>query len=130
MEKVGPFSAKDLARLEKTKQDVKKETYIALLDKLCRKIKTAYEIGHKETIVTIPPFLIGFPTYDLAKAVKYMARQLIKLGYTVNYSGPMSLKIEWTKYKEPAEAQHEDAPADILPGLVNLQKTASRLRKK
>lgn len=130
MEKVGPFSAKDLAQLEKTKQNVKKETYKALLDKLCRKIKTAYEIGHKETILTIPPFLIGFPKYDIAKAVKYMARQLIKLGYKVNYSGPMSLKVEWTKYEDPVEAQHEDVPMDILPGLVNLQKTASKLRKK
>lgn len=130
MEKVGPFSAKDLVAMEKAKQNVKKETYKAILDQMCRKIKTSYDLGKKETIITIPPFVIGFPRYDLPKAVQYTARQLMKLGYIVDYSGPMSLKIQWVKGSEPVEAQEEEHPVDILPGLVNLQKTARRLRGK
>jgi hypothetical protein len=126
-----PFSAKQLMALEKTKRDAKKETYKALLDQLCRKIKTSYELGHKNCIVTVPPFVIGFPRYDLAKAVQYMARQLMKLGYIVNYAGPMSLKIEWTRIPDdPETALKEEYPVNILPGLVNLQKTAQKLRKR
>jgi hypothetical protein len=130
MEKIGPFSAKDLMAMEKSKQNVKKETYKAILDQMCRKIKTSYDLGKKDTIVTIPPFVIGFPRYDIAKAVQYTARQLMKLGYIVEYAGPMSLAIHWAKTSETVEAQEEEHPVDILPGLVNLQKTARRLRGK
>lgn len=126
-----PFSAKNLMAMEKAKRDAKKQTYKALLDQLCRKIKTSYEIGNKECILTIPPFVIGFPRYDIAKAVQYMARQLMKLGYIVNYAGPMSLKVQWTKVPDdPVTAIEEEYPVNILPGLVNLQKTAQKLRKK
>jgi len=124
------FSAKDLAALEKSKQSAKKEMYKTMLTQFCRKIRTSYELGQKETIVTVPPFIVGFPKYDMAKAVMYMARQLQKLGYLVDMVGPFSLKVWWTKFPTQIEETGEDMPLDILPGLVNLQKTAQKLRKK
>ena len=122
------FSAKDLAALEKSKQSAKKEMYKTMLTQFCRKIRTSYELGQKETIVTVPPFIVGFPKYDMAKAVMYMARQLQKLGYLVDMVGPFSLKVWWTKFPTQIEETGEDMPLDILPGLVNLQKTAQKLR--
>ena len=122
------FSAKDLAVLEKSKQSAKKEMYKNMLTQFCRKIRTSYELGKKETIVSIPPFIMGFPKYDMAKAVMYMARQLQKLGYLVDMVGPFSLKVWWTKFPDQIEETGEEMPLDILPGLVNLQKTAQKLR--
>ena len=122
------FSAKDLSAIEKAKQSAKKEMYKAMLTQFCRKIKTSYELGHKESILTIPPFIIGYPKYDMAKAVMYQARQLQKLGYLVDRVGPFSLKVWWTKFPEQIEETGEEMPIDILPGLVNLQKTAQKLR--
>jgi len=122
------FSAKDLSAREKAKQSAKKEMYKAMLTQFCRKIKTSYELGHKESVLTIPPFIIGYPKYDMAKAVMYMARQLQKLGYLVDMVGPFSLKVWWTKFPEQIEETGEEMPLDILPGLVNLQKTAQKLR--
>jgi hypothetical protein len=122
------FSAKDLSAIEKTKQSAKKEMYKAMLTQFCRKIKTSYELGHKESILTIPPFIMGYPKYDMAKAVMYMARQLQKLGYLVDMVGPFSLKVWWTKFPTQIEETGEEMPVDILPGLVNLQKTAQKLR--
>jgi len=114
--------------MEKARANVKKETYRAMLDQFSRKIRTSYELGRKEAVLTIPPFVIGYPKYDLAKAVVYMARQLIRLGYVVELVGPLDLKVKWEKPIELDTGEQESEPIDILPGLVNLQKTAQRLR--
>lgn len=127
------ISAKDIAARERAKHAAKKEMYRAMLSQFCRKIRASYELGHKDTIVTVPPFIIGFPKYDMARAVMYMARQLQRLGYTVNMVGPFSLKVQWAKApaEEPRDELFDEAPPmDILPALVNLQKTAQKLRKK
>jgi len=120
--------AKEIAKLEKAKNDSKKEMYKVMLEQFCRKIKTSYELRHKDTIVSVPPFIIGFPKYDLAKAVRYMSRQLHMLGYQVDMVGPLSLRVRWFKLKE-SDVDTFEAPMDILPGLANLQKTAQQLRK-
>jgi len=122
------LAAKDVAAMEKARANVKKETYRAMLDQFSRKIRTSYELGRKEAVLTIPPFVIGYPKYDLAKAVVYMSRQLIRLGYVVELVGPLDLKVKWEKPIELDTGEQESEPIDILPGLVNLQKTAQRLR--
>lgn len=124
------ISAKELAAMEKARQNVKKETYKAILEQFSRKIKVSYELGRKEALLTIPPFVIGYPKYDLAKALVYMCRQLQKLGYTVELTGPISLKVTWATQQPQADQEDlmDDGSLDILPGLVNLQKTAQKLR--
>jgi Family of unknown function (DUF5759) len=122
------LTAKDVAAMEKARANVKKETYRAMLEQFSRKIRTSYELGRKEAVLTIPPFVIGYPKYDLAKAVVYMARQLIRLGYVVELVGPVDLNVKWEKPIELDTGEQDSGPIDILPGLVNLQKTAQRLR--
>jgi Family of unknown function (DUF5759) len=122
------LAAKDVAAMEKARANVKKETYRAMLDQFSRKIRTSYELGRKEAVLSIPPFVIGYPKYDLAKAVVYMSRQLIRLGYVVELVGPLDLKVNWEKPIELDTGEQDSEPIDILPGLVNLQKTAQRLR--
>lgn len=122
-------SAKDIAALEKIRRDVKKETYKALLEQFSRKIRTSYDLGRKDAILTVPPFVVGFPKYDISKAVVYMCRQLQRLGYTVELVGPIDIRVRWLVPKfETKIEETEDDLHDILPGLVNLQKTAQKLR--
>ena len=125
-----PVTAKEMAALEKARQNVKKETYKALLDQFSRKIRTSHELGLKSALLTVPPFVVGFPRYDLPKAVRYLSRQLQKLGYTVDMAGPVSFRVQWDRRSRAAqEDQVEDeAPMDLLPGLVNLQKMAQKIR--
>ena len=120
-------SAKEIAANEKLRRDVRKETYKALLEQFTRKIKTQSEIGNKFTDLTIPPFLIGFPRYNIPKTAEYMIRQLVRLGYTVQRTGPINLRISWRRAPS-SSVPVEDVPEDILPGLANLQKTAQKLR--
>lgn len=125
-----PLTAKEMAALEKARQNVKKETYKAILEQFSRKIRTSHELGLKEAHLTVPPFVVGFPRYDIAKAVKYQTRQLQKLGYTVAMIGPVSFKVRWDRPKTRAEPEPEadENPFDILPGLMNLQKMAQKIR--
>jgi hypothetical protein len=122
-------SAKEMMAAEKKRGAAKKEYYKALLEQFSRKIKHSVELGRKEAILTVPSFLVGYPKYDLAVTVVYMSRQLGRLGYKVELVGPLDLKVTWRKTNERSEEEQEEAdPGVFLPSLVNLQKTAQKLR--
>jgi hypothetical protein len=122
-------SAKDILAAEKKRAGAKKEYYKALLEQFSRKIKHSVELGRKHALLTIPSFLVGYPKYDLAATVVYMSRQLGRLGYKVEMVGPLDLKVTWrnTRPEQDEEAETSD-PGVFLPSLVNLQKTAQKLR--
>ena len=122
-------SAKDMLAAEKKRGSAKKEYYKALLEQFSRKIKHSVELGKKEAVVTVPSFLVGYPKYELASTVVYMSRQLTRLGYKVALVGPLDLKVTWrnTRTEQDEEAEMAD-PGIFLPSLVNLQKTAQKLR--
>ena len=119
-------SAKEILAREKKRGEARKEYYKALLEQFCRKIRSCVELGHRDAIVSVPPFLVGYPKYDLPTTVTYMARQLSRLGYTVEFVGPLDLRVQWRRVREE-EAEIED-PVTFLPSLVNLKKTAQKLR--
>ena len=127
---MGVFTAKQIVESEKRKDFAKKEYYKALLEQFCRKIKVASELGSRDTILTVPPFLVGFPRYDLSLTVSYMARQLQRLGYTVNLVGPLDIRVQWfgTAVLDTEVQKEEADPGTFLPSLVNLKKAADKLR--
>ena len=122
-------SAKDILAAEKKRGSAKKEYYKALLEQFSRKIKHSVELGRKDALLTVPSFLVGYPKYDLAAKVVYMSRQLSRLGYKVQLVGPLDLKVTWrhTHPEQDTDAETAD-PGIFLPSLVNLQKTAQKLR--
>ena len=123
-------SAKQIAASEKKRDFAKKEYYKALLEQFCRKIKVSSELGHKDTVLTVPPVIVGYPIYDLPTTVGYMTRQLIRLGYTVNLVGPLDIRVQWSKAASlDSEVEKEIHQPDVyLPSLANLKKTAQKLR--
>lgn len=126
------LTAKEIVAREKKRDLAKKEYYKALLEQFCRKIRVASEKGYRDTILTVPPFVMGFPRYDLAMTVTYMCRQLQRLGYVVNLSGPLDIHVQWSKVSHlKTEFEKEEAdPGTFLPSLVNLKKVADKIRKK
>lgn len=122
-------TARDMAQMEKTRRNVKKETYKAILDQFSRKIRSSYELGHREAVLTVPPFVVGFPKYELAPALKYLVRQVQLLGYQVHLVGPLSFRVTWVQpQKAKDNFETVEGPVDLLPGLVNLQKAAQKIR--
>ena len=124
------LSAKKLVASEKKRESAKKEYYRALLEQFCRKIRVSSELGNKDAILTVPPFVIGFPKYDLPSSVGYMCRQLQRLGYIVTLVGPLDIRVQWTKVAllENEMEKEEADPGTYLPILVNLKKTAEKLK--
>ena len=124
------LTAKQLVASEKKRDLAKKEYYRALLEQFCRKIKVASDLGGRDAILTVPPFVVGFPRYDLPTSVGYMCRQLQRLGYIVNLVGPLDIRVQWTKAVAlNSEMEKEEVdPGVYLPSLVNLKKTAEKLR--
>ena len=124
------LSAKKIVASEKKRESAKKEYYRALLEQFCRKIRVSSELGNKDAILTVPPFVIGFPKYDLPSSVGYMCRQLQRLGYIVTLVGPLDIRVQWTKVAllENEMEKEEADPGTYLPSLVNLKKTAEKLK--
>jgi hypothetical protein len=122
------ISVQDLAKMEKVRQNIKKEIYKSILNQFSRKIKARFDIGDKSTVLTVPPFVVGFPKYDLPIAVRYIGRQLGRLGYKVTMVTPTSYEVSWDKMKPPEEVETVE-PEFEFPSLMNLKKTADRYKK-
>jgi hypothetical protein len=122
------MQANEIIALEKKRKDVRKETYKAMLDQFSRKIRTSSELGYDHAILKVPPFMVGFPKYDLSKAVSYMSRQLTRLGYIVQLVGPLDIKVRWKAKLNVEKEKESEEPATYFPSLINLQKTAQKLR--
>jgi len=129
------ISAQNLAEREHKRLEVRKATYKAILEQLCRKIKSASELGERSLFLTIPPFTIGYPAYEIDSTTAYIQRQLERLGYKVIKVAQGTLGVSWcdTKPKGPVIIDHseeESTRSIALPSLANLQKTAAKLRGK
>lgn len=122
------ISVQDLAKMEKVRQNIKKEIYKSILNQFSRKIKARFDLGDKSTVLTVPPFVVGFPKYDLPIAVRYIGRQLARLGYKVTMVSPTSYEVSWDKMK-PVEEVETIEPEFEFPSLMNLKKTADRYKK-
>jgi hypothetical protein len=120
------ISAKDLALQEKKRQGIKKEIYKAIMEQFSRKIKTSFDLGFKTTVLVVPAFMVGYPKYDLPAAVKYMGRQLVRLGYKVTVVSPVSYEVSWSKVK--ADEVEVAEPEFEFPSLMNLKKTAEKYK--
>jgi len=124
-------SVKDLAEKDKVRRDIKKEIYKSILGQFSRRIAARFDLGDKKTVLTVPPFVVGFPRYDLVEAVRYIGRQLVRLGYRVNMVGPTSYEVSWEKLKEKEPITEELVEPEFeFPSLMNLKKTAEKYSKK
>jgi len=122
------LAAKEVAAMERTRRNVRKETYRAILEQLCRKIRAASIKSQRSALLSVPPFMLGYPPFNVTQAVTYITRQLENLGYQVYRQGLVDLEVTW--FVKDTKKQNEiiDHGDDILPSLVNLQKTANMIR--
>jgi endo-1,4-beta-mannosidase len=82
-------------------------------------------------MLSVPPFVIGFPVYDVGLATSYIQRQIERLGYTTRRAMPTVIHVTWSKPVSkniPVVIDHSH-DADV-PSLINLAKTAQKIRAK
>ena len=123
------LNIRDVQAIENKRKEIKKETYMKIYSELTRKIKNAVSVGHKQTVVHVPRYVFGYPTYDLSQVTRYMIRQFTHSGFTCGELSPGEIYISWAvtdrrKKEVPVKEEDED-----FPTFVNLKKIANKLRK-
>lgn len=122
-------SAMELQKADQAKKEIKKETYRKILEQISKKIQVSSQIGNKNLIVTIPAFVMGFPSFNQESAANYIQRQLNNGGYKTSRLGTTSIYIDWNKSNNE-KIESDKKPIDDLdiPSFVNLKKYAAKYK--
>ena len=124
------INARDIAKIENKRKEIKKEIYIKIYEQFSRKIKQTVELGQKQVFLNVPSFLMGYPTFDRDRATEYLKRQLERAGFVATQTGSYEILITWNSKKHAEEHQEEEEPAfDEFPTLMNLKKAANKYRR-
>lgn len=124
------INARDIAKIENKRKEIKKDTYLKIYEQFSRKIRQNVELGQKQVFLVVPTFVIGFPPFDVQKAADYLQRQLERAEFTVVRVSEHELHVTWSlKQKEKEKEQEKGEDFDGLPSLMNLRKAASKYRR-
>ena len=129
-----PITVQDIQKIEKSKQDIKKEIYKKIYDQLSKKLKNSVDLGQKQVMLRIPTYLLGYPTYDVVRAGNYIERQFVRGGFIVHRISNVDIYVSWNlkNNKKEKEKRKNDSDSDFenesLPSLINLKKLASKYK--
>lgn len=124
------ISINDVTKIDDRRRQIKKEIYKRIYEQFARKIRKSVEYGNKQIFLTIPTFVIGYPTFDRAAATQYVARQFANGGFNVRIVGEYEIYINWIKERSKTEKYTDETISETnFPDLVNLKKIANKFRK-
>lgn len=125
------INARDIVKIENKRKEIKKEMYKKIYEQFSRKIRQTVEFGQRQVFLTVPGFIVGFPTFDRDKAAEYLKRQLERAEFTVFKTSSYEFHVSWghAKVKEKVPEDEEEPSFDDLPNLVNLKKAANKYRR-
>jgi hypothetical protein len=122
-----------IRQIEESKRQIRKEIYKKIFEQFSRKIQVSVDAGQKQTVLQVPEFLIGYPSYDVIKAAVYLKRQLELSGFQVSEISMSTFHVAWfikrQKVSEPLPPRYPEPPSfsdEQLPSLINLKKAAKR----
>lgn len=123
-----------IRQIEESKRQIRKEIYKKIFEQFSRKIQVSVDAGQKQTVLRVPDFLIGYPSYDVIKAAVYLKRQLELSGFQVSEISMTTFHVAWfikrQKVSEPPRYPEPPSFSDEqLPSLINLKKAAKRYSK-
>lgn len=121
------LSINDVTKIDEKRKRIKKEIYTRIYEQFSSKIKQSVELGCKQIFLTVPNFLVGYPTFDRGQAARYVARQFVLGGFTVQMINECELYISWYTPKKKKE-RAEKGSEDDFPNLMNLKKMANKYR--
>ena len=120
------INARDIAKIENRRKEIKKEIYTKIYEQFSRKIRQNVELGQKQVFLNVPAFLLGMPTFDRDKATEYLKRQLERAEFVVTKTGSYELHVTWNVKKTEPEREPE---TEEFPTLMNLRKAANKYRR-
>ena len=122
------ISINDVTKIDEKRKQIRKEIYTRVYEQFSRKIKQSVELGHKQVFLTVPTFVIGYPTFDRGAAARYVARQFKLGGFDVRLVGDYDMYVSWVIPKKIKQKVEEPDETEF-PDLMNLKKMADRYRR-
>jgi hypothetical protein len=122
------LSIDDVVKIDDKRKQIRKEIYRKIYDQFSAKIKQSVELGHKQLFMTVPTFIIGYPTFDRSAAARYVARQFALGGFTVQLISDHDIYVTWIKPKKKKKEKVEREEEGDFPNLMNLKKIANKYR--
>ena len=122
------ISINDVTKIDEKRKQIRKEIYTRVYEQFSRKIKQSVELGHKQVFLTVPTFVIGYPTFDRGAAARYVARQFKLGGFDVRLVGDYDMYVSWVIPKKVKQKVKEHDETEF-PDLMNLKKMADRYRR-
>lgn len=124
------LSINDVTKIDERRKRIKKEIYTKIYEQFSSKIKQSVELGCKQIFLTIPNFLVGYPTFDRGQAARYVARQFMLGGFTVRMINEGEIYVSWfTQKKKKARQEPKGGGDEDFPNLMNLKKMANKYRE-
>lgn len=125
------LSISDVNKIDERRKQIRKEIYTRIYEQFVAKIKQSVELGCKQIFLQVPSFLIGYPSFDRQQAARYVSRQFLRGGFSVQLVSPTELYVAWYTPKKKKEL-HEKIEVDDdtdFPNLMNLKKLANNYRR-
>ena len=122
------ISINDVTKIDEKRKQIRKEIYTRVYEQFSRKIKQSVELGHKQVFLTVPTFVIGYPTFDRGAAARYIMRQLKLGGFDVRLVVYYDMYVSWVIHKKNNQKTAEPDETEF-PDLMNLKKMADKYRR-
>ena len=122
------ISINDVTKIDEKRKQIKKEIYTRVYEQFSRKIKQSVELGHKQVFLTVPTFVVGYPTFDRGAAARYIMRQLRLGGFDVRLVSDYDMYVSWIIPKKVKQKVNEPDETEF-PDLMNLKKMADKYRR-
>ena len=95
MEDDKPFDIRSLYKVQKTRSELRQETYDSLLKKVHHRVTTVSKRNETQCLFQLPQLIMGMPLYNPFECCGYLIHILKKEGFLVKYFHPNILYINW-----------------------------------
>ena len=121
------ISIDDVTKIDEKRKQIRKEIYKKIYEQFSSKIKQSVELVINNSFWEFL-FLVGYPVFDRSAAARYVARQFILGGFTVQLVSDCDLYISWIIPKKKKDKRESEEDAEF-PNLMNLKKMANKYRR-
>ena len=122
------ISIDEVTKIDEKRKQIRKEIYTRIYEQFSSKIRQSVEYGHKQIFLTVPSFVLGYPSFDRSAAARYLVRQLMLGGFTVKLVSDYDLYVSWIISKKKKERKNEESDQEF-PNLMNLKKIAKQNKR-
>lgn len=122
------ISIDEVTKIDEKRKQIRKEIYTRIYEQFSSKIRQSVEYGHKQIFLTVPSYVLGYPSFDRCAAARYLVRQLMLGGFTVRQISDYDLYVSWIISKKKRERKNEESYQDF-PNLMNLKKMANQYKR-